>query len=554
MLIVIVWWGLSDSSMHSVEMDAMPCHWNGASGQESFQRPRPLANTLSRLAELIARVEHKQDGHVLKPQQPSPSVCKDCGEEFPDLAVLGWHQQKEHALPKPHCCPRCGLEFALASTMQLHRCPDVPAVCQVCRGKPERGSTCPSCLAQAPGPHGPEEPQQPHHLNHRLHHDVSPYACAPCGRAFGHKQDLLHHQQAGGCQPAPLSPEALAPPSSPAPALSPDHTPSPSQAALPPTPSGTDVGPCTCALCFRTFRSAAGLASHRRHVHTNRWKRRQKKLVMTTERETPATRTTERETPTTGQSFPCRSCDKVFSQTSTLYLHRKEVHRREVPVARQQRNSVKSARQRRKGETYPCLHCGKVFLHHLTRWAHFKSYSSHYQTHLSSSAKLSKTHTAGKGVKDLRVANGHKFGPPPNPCKEESKILKNPNQKVKRHVASRAGRQEDGPKEEEEEEGKDEEREFPCPSCAEVFTSRSSLRQHEEVHQSSVVSNHCSVCTGGIKVPETEGSAGTRVYHCVPCAEGFVDLDGFLQHCKTHLHISDDDDEGEKDSDHLGSD
>lgn len=86
----------------------------------------------------------------------------------------------------------------------------------------------------------------------------------------------------------------------------------------------------------------------------------------------------------------------------------------------------------------------------------------------------------------------------------------------------------------EEEEG---EREFPCPSCAEVFSLQSQLREHVELHQSSVKRRTCSVCTCDMDTCKWPGSKRQRLYHCVPCQQGFSALDSFLEHCQEHLRV-----------------
>ncbi|KAL7864376.1 hypothetical protein AOLI_G00157960 [Acnodon oligacanthus] len=507
-------------------MDSVNCYWSGASGKQSIPKPRPIANTLSRLAVLMAHVEHRQEGHSPKSQQSCFSICKDCGQEFSDLSSLSCHQQSEHVLQKPHRCQHCGQEFALGSTLQLHRCLTNHLVCKVCRGRPQRGSSCHSCLAEALGPQYLKE--QSHHLNHRLHHDSSPYACAPCGKAFSHKQELLCHQQDGGCQPAPLSPKAFMT-SSALLALSPDDAPTPSYASLPPSPSETKDYPFTCRHCLKTFRTVQGLASHQRLVHTNSKTKKKK--------------TSKLNQKLKGSLFPCRSCDRVFSQTSMLYLHRKEEHRRKTSRMRQQRSYAKCTRQRQKGETYPCLQCGKVFLHHLTRWAHFKSYGTHYQTHLSKSGKLGKMDRADRTANDLKTARDLKLKHASKPLKE-SKIFKTNKKVKKQHLPLKTRKHEIADKEAtviQNEDG-----EFPCTSCEKVFKTQSSLQKHEEVHQSSYTPNHCSVCNAGIALPAVVKSSVNRIYHCVPCKEIFVDLATFLQHCTTHHFGNEDESDGDR--------
>lgn len=57
------------------------------------------------------------------------------------------------------------------------------------------------------------------------------------------------------------------------------------------------------------------------------------------------------------------------------------------------------------------------------------------------------------------------------------------------------------------------EKEFPCPSCAEVFSLQSQLREHVELHQSSVKRSQCSVCTTEMDTCKWLGSKRQRLYH-----------------------------------------
>ncbi|XP_056113897.1 zinc finger protein 184 [Rhinichthys klamathensis goyatoka] len=463
---------LSDTKSSSGNMDSVRCNWNGAKGDQISTRSKPMSDTLSKLAQLITCMEYKP-----KPQTSS-SIRKDCGHEFSELNDLVHHQEKELALQKLHCCQRCGQKFALLSSLQLHKCPGSSSMCQTCRGKPTRSSSCPSCGSEPSGPHRPEDP---------FSQDNSPYACAPCGQAFSHKQELLHHQQAGGCQPA----KTLKPP-------------------LPPSPSAS-ASLSACTVCSRTFRSSAGLACHMRFspAHT-------KSSVKTTKEEHLRSRKKKKKKVLSSKLFPCRSCDKSFPKTSLLHRHRKEEHRREIKEkALRKENSEKAPRRRRKGETYPCLGCGKEFLHHLTRWAHFKHCAS---------PRADAARCDPKGAKDLRPSQENR----PRRGRPRTKNLTETKQEeeVERN-----------------EQDEDEDGEYPCTSCDQVFSSKAALHAHEEVHEEVPEGVHqpadtcrcCSVCAGGIPLSQIPEDCEKKVYHCVPCAEAFIALDTFLEHCQKHL-------------------
>ncbi|KAG1960932.1 zinc finger protein [Pimephales promelas] len=435
-------------------MDSVHRKWNGSKGDQISTRSKPMSDTLSKLAQLITCMEYKP-----KPQTSS-SIRKDCGHEFSELNLV--QIQEKETLQKLHCCQHCGQRFALLSSLQLHKCLGSSSMCQTCRGKPTRSSSCPSCGSEPSGPHRPEDP---------ISQNSSPYACAPCGQAFSHKQELLHHQQAGGCQPV----KTLKPPSPPS---------SPS--------AGASLSACT--VCSRTFRTSAGLSCHMRFspAHTKR---------------------------STKTMFSCRTCDKSFPKASLLLQHRKEEHRREIKKkALRKENSEKAPRRRRKGEPYPCLRCGKVFLHHLTRYAHFKHCGS---PHADAAGR------DPKGAKDLRPSQENR----PRRGRPRTKNLPALTETKQKEEVERNERDED------------EDGEYPCTSCDQVFSSKAALHAHEEVHEEVPEGVHqpadpcwcCSVCAGGIPLSQVPEDCEKKVYHCVPCAEAFIALDTFLEHCQKHL-------------------
>ncbi|XP_063063756.1 zinc finger protein 672 [Engraulis encrasicolus] len=588
---------------------------------EAFLRNRQAGGAFSKLAELMAQAEqkaearshhhhHKSHHHHHHHHQSAATVttCAECHQDFPDVAALARHQQKHHTLRKPHRCKTCRQEFALLSSLQLHKCLGSPSsMCQLCHGKAQRGAPCSACSTDPSDTKGPRQ----------HHHDSSPYACAPCGRAFSHKQELLYHQQAGGCQPAPLSPKAVKPSTTALASFTPAaSTPTPSYASLPPS-SPPMPAATACSFCSRVFRSAAGLANHQRTWHpsqadkdstsTTMTKLPQKSAVKlngkTSSEKIPGAKckqdnlsdsaTKKRDTGSSSgggdgggggsgkksQLFPCRSCDRVFSQTSTLHQHRREVHQREKRAWREHRTSAKSTRQGKKGETYPCPICGKVFLHHLTRWTHLRTHSAQQQEQQQQQNPVRKPLGRPPGAKPLGRPPGVKtLGRPPGskplgrPPKLTKAAEKHPLKKAKKSTKSgptatktehkkRKKEQERRVAEEEEDEDDDDEdrdedkeeegREFPCPSCLEVFSSSSDLHKHEEVHQPAEVTiTTCCVCSEDIAPAEgeEEGAAATAVpklvYHCAPCRQAFSSLHSFLQHCRMHLPSDSDDGDG----------
>ncbi|KAL1020803.1 hypothetical protein UPYG_G00004870 [Umbra pygmaea] len=483
-------------------MDAVPCSWNNTRVQESFARTRPASDTLTKLARLVAQ---KQEGHGQTHVLPdvSVSVCTECGQGFPDVAELFRHQQGQHALRKPHRCSSCGMEFSLLSSLQLHKCVQDAAPCQLCWGNPQLAASCSACKSSNSDSQSlPDKPL--YHQSH--HHDSLSYACAPCGKGFSQKEALLHHQQADcytvtsrtvklvSRQCDTPSPDSALSDTSP-----PESPPSDSNC----TSTRSRYRPTQCPLCPKRFRSGAGLACHQRVAHRKEWSV-SKYLPPSGQPSKRNGNKANGKAKQKSQLLSCRTCDMVFVSTAKLYLHRKESHSRERDVKREPRPLIS---KRRKGETYPCGVCGKVFLHHLSLRAHAKKHSQEPSSNVQ---------PGGKGAKETKLAE------------KTAKKLKI-SQKLGRPLVN-AGRGRPKKKPVVEEEG-----EYPCPSCAQVFSLQSALKVHEELHQPSGTMRHCSVCSQCMGTSKKPKAKLRKAYHCVPCLKAFVTLDTFLQHCQGHL-------------------
>ncbi|XP_041700933.1 zinc finger protein 226 isoform X2 [Coregonus clupeaformis] len=508
-------------------MDAVPCTWNTTRVQESFARTKPASDALTKLAKLVAQKQESQSQNQLLPDV-SPCVCAECGQGFSDMAELLHHQQGEHALRKRHRCLSCGKEFSLLSSLQLHKCIQDAAPCQLCCGKPQLGAPCSACKASTSDSQSVKD-KSLHHQSH--HHDSRSYACAPCGKSFSQKQALLHHQQAGCSKSASRTAKVASPPAdspSPESTLS-DSSPPDSPTSDSPSHDATSAPdpdrPSQCPLCPKSFRSGAGLACHQRSTHQKEWSiskylppkgggtngvdRISQKKSGPPQPKGRGRKQANGKSKQRSQLLSCRSCDRVFLSTAKLYLHRQESHSREKDIRRDPRPLIS---KRRKRETYPCEVCGKVFLHHLSLKAHVKNHSQEPPCQVQQ---------VGKAAKEPKLAE---------------KMPKKPKSNLARKIGGtsvKAGRGRPKKIPMKEEEG-----EFPCPSCAEVFSLQSALKEHEELHQPTGSMRHCSVCSQGMGISKKPGAKLRRAYHCVPCLKAFGTLDTFLQHCQDHLVVS----------------
>lgn len=448
--------------------------WSASPPPVAFRRQSSAADTLTRLASFIARAESKQGlGKSCKPPPPP------------------------FTLPKPHRCSGCGRAFSLRSSLQLHVC-DASSQPQTLAGPAHATSLLPD----------PSRAGQPPLL------DRSPYACAPCGRGFMLKQALLHHQQAG-C-------ESDEPNSAPASEDDEEDDGADSSSSLY-VPDEDNV----CKFCARTFEDEAACRRHSLESHSDE--------ADTDSRESwnaegqPTKDRVKKSWRARSAAFSCRSCDMVFSSTDELSKHRREQHSRTARAGARVRAAAaecKDARavpirlRRPTNNTYTCQICSQVFFHHLSLWAHKKKHPSSKPDATPPNkdcAATEKTNAVKKLVPGkiiIRESSVSVARMPPSKFPSLQKCA-------------------EVPKACEDEE----EVEFPCPSCPQVFSRDSELKAHAELHQSALRRSRCSVCDCHMDALKWPGAKRLRLYHCLLCHTGFSALEPFLTHCQNHLQL-----------------
>ncbi|XP_008316544.1 zinc finger protein 135 isoform X1 [Cynoglossus semilaevis] len=500
---------------------------------ESFGSSKAAAGTLSRLANLISQAESKPLARNQRQEVPhlSTYICSECGKFFSYASELLHHQEVEHTLPKPHRCPTCGQEFSLKSTLQLHKCDSDILLCELCGVKSQFGTSCPVCTAQT-SDLGNSSEKSPHFQSQFL--DSCPYTCAPCGKGFSQKQALLQHQQAG-CSELPSSSGGSSTPSAP-PCLDGDFDTFDSTDASLNVQMSETSSKVECSL--QLWRVCLPETSHAEEQQSATQRKRTKREC-TVEATTSMNRQEHRRLGTKNKLLKCRSCNMVFRNTSKLYLHRQEKHIREKPQKSLSEPKLVTTKHRKKCP-YPCQICGKVFFHHLSLRAHLRQHTKASFDKVKCSA--SKANPGVADSKKVRAGRGrprkvHKLDEKVRKEEEDEKMEEQPGvgkeEDVREH--NKEKEVEELWVEEPEDEEEEEESEFPCPSCAEIFSQQWQLLEHTELHQSSMKQRQCSVCTNQIEAHKWPRSKRHRLYHCVPCQKGFSAMDCFLEHCQQHL-------------------
>lgn len=508
--------------------------WSASPHPEAFNRQRNTSETLNRLASFIARAESKQGlarSSKPLPQQQQlqgdttlPFSCHECGEGFLYSAELLKHQEEHHTLPKPHQCSSCGTAFSLRSSLQLHNC---EASQQVLQPQVQNSPTYATSLVPDNSIDGLTF-RQPHVL------DISPYACAPCGKGFALKQALLHHQQAGCVKAA--SPSCADNPACPT-----EDFPFASEEDSSTSSLYVPAGESACKVCSSTFIDEAAFrcdhkTQHSDELNTDLWER------VNGECRTKAS------TKSPKGAFSCRSCEMVFSSPAELSEHRKEQHRRGLGMMSADIVEPLILRLRKKtNNTYTCQICSQVFFHHLSLWAHKKKHptlefgSSNTNNEVANDKSRLPNEDASKKLIEAKQNMEKKFVPSRIVVRESTLTKANmfglKLHKPQKFTASFTPLNATEVPEYEDslDNDDDDEAEFPCPSCPEVFSRHSDLKAHVELHQSSVRRSRCSVCSSEMDSLKWPGSKRLRLYHCILCQTGFSTLEPFLTHCQNHL-------------------
>ncbi|XP_072292294.1 uncharacterized protein [Eucyclogobius newberryi] len=485
----------------------MDVSWSPTPCPEAFKRPSTAADTLTRLASFIARAESKPGlsrthqpaplhSPLHSPPSPPPFSCSECGLSFTFGTELLLHQDAQHAqLPKPHRCARCRHEFSLKSSLQMHNCHAFP-------GRASDGPTYATSLTNI-GPNPTHSSAFPGAV------DAAAYACAPCGRGFTHKQALLHHQQAG-CD-ATRSPRR-------------SDRPGTADAVVSEGESSSSSSNSSCALesvckfCSRTFQDVAAFHRH-------------KQMKRCDKKETGLNSADPRPRKSKRDGFSCRSCDMVFNCTAKLYHHRKETHSRGVQFM--EAPPLAKRKHKRPNRNYTCQICSAVFLHHLSLWAHSRKHPARINGEDAGAAAnatgKSDTPATEKKVAPLKITIRKSVWTKEVSLGKKDVVLK--LHKIPKFATTlKPSERETAPEENEEEEA-----EFPCPSCPEVFSQLADLVTHSELHQTAATRGKCGVCSCDMDSSNWGGAKRPRLYHCALCQRGFTTLDLFLSHCQGHL-------------------
>ncbi|KAK7884050.1 hypothetical protein WMY93_027173 [Mugilogobius chulae] len=428
---------------------------------------------------------------VLNLPDDLPFTCNDCGQKFTYATELLIHQDTDHALPKPHQCLHCLQEFSLKSSLQMHNC-------EFFQGQMSDGPSYATTLTSVS-----ENP-----TNGCVF--AQPYV-ATCGK------DLVED---AAQEEADSDATLTAPSQSDNPESQADSQFSEEEEE---TSSSTSLyGESRCKFCSRTFRSEAAFNRHKQLKQCNKKEKEKDCLWGSSNVKAKRGRMLKKGV------FSCRSCDKVFNSTAKLYNHRKEKHSRSVPCVRETIPAAKKKHKRHSNCTYTCQICSKVFLHHLSLWAHTRKHpksANESEIGKSMAAKNAtengkfKKQSAEKTVEPIKITFRK------NMWTRDFSIDKKIKPRLKlRRVTDRASEKES-----------DEEVEFPCASCPQVFEQLSELRAHAELHQMAVSSGRCSVCDCHVDSSNWAGAKRSRLYHCALCQRGFSTLELFLSHCQEHL-------------------
>ncbi|CAL9703540.1 unnamed protein product [Knipowitschia caucasica] len=484
---------------------------------------------------------------IYRPQQAPPSLpYQDCSLQFTYPTQLLTHQDLQHNLPKPYRCQHCLQEFSHRSTLQMHSCQSAihvpfqatnsPIYATSLTNVPESpiesfNCTQPVSVSSIKSTHNLFENvpcAQPSPVDIKITEDsMERVDSTPCNEGIQKteiptenlpcvqptivgvspfaQEQVPSHQEAGNDIIKKLETN------SPEKSLTSDDDSSSSQYM---------EGEGSCKFCSRVFSDETACQQHAPSKPCDK-------------REESPKRQTKK---CLNGVFSCRSCDMVFNSTTKLYNHRKEIHSRGVPSTIEKKPIVKRHRKPN-SRPYTCQICSKVFFHHLSLWAHSRQHPK-----ANGDVKTVKT-APSKDIKPLQSRLAGKLETPYNEKKlAPIKLTLRKNAWTKdisvdmktvpklritawkdRAVKKKVGG-----------ESLEEEEEFACASCPEVFAQLSELLAHAELHQTATVRGSCSVCTCEMDA-SSQWAEKMRLYHCGLCQRGFVALENFLSHCQEHL-------------------
>ncbi|XP_061695705.1 zinc finger protein 665-like [Syngnathoides biaculeatus] len=444
--------------------------------------------------------------HLLTHIQSRLFKCSHCGEGFPGIGDLKYHQQVDH--DKPYQCKQCGKSFITSKCLVKHQqrhdeVSEMEAAKVLSRGKhrkcgaTRRISSLPvrKLTVNSTYPRG------------RVTHN-----CPLCGRSFKYRFEFLEHQR-----------------------------------------FHTAVKPYKCSQCGKPFRTEAHLSGHRKrkcknaaHICTkcgcqfrsvHECVRHQCVQLLTKYECSHCGKTfkmahllrnhqmTEHQLPySPNHRFRCRYCDETFPGISELKYHQRVDH--EKPYQCQEcgkcflSEKCLSNHELRHNDDRPesCLVCGRGFRNRYDLKQHMRTHTGErpYQcTHCSQCFS-----TAGGLRSHTRVHTGEK----PHVCPDCGKAFSQMGA-MRTHRLTHTG-----------------ERPFKCSVCGKGFTMAHKVTVHMRVHtgERPYVCSQCgkAFSDGSVLKQHMLNHSGVRPFHCQICPKTYTCLNHLRRHLKSHSSMN----------------